>query len=479
MTESLLLAGVGAAAGLVVAHWVINAVVALAPEGVPRLDTIAIDGRVLAFTAAAAIATGLAFGALPAFSFASPHRAMGGSTRPTAHGDAARSTLLVIEVALALMLIVGTGLLLRSFATLTRQPLGFDADNLVTANITLTADRYSDIGARTRLFRDFEAAARALPGVRDVALTTDLPIGGTPIFHNLAFEGREMAPGTEPEVYYRGVNPTYFHALGIPLLKGRPFTADDRHNSPAVAIVNDAFVRAYYPGEEALGRRIRWVSGDGEWITIVGVVADVRGLSLDQSEVPAVHVPYTQERMPWRRWVDVAVRTDGEAATTIAALRRELSRLDRQVPLTKARTMNEVLAQSVSDRRFNLLLLGGFAALALLLAAAGTYGVMACIVAQRTREIGVRMALGATSRHIARVVTGRGMLLAAAGVALGTFASFWATRLLADFLFGISPTDVRTFAAAALVLLAAAFCASYVPARRAARIDPLIALRSE
>jgi putative ABC transport system permease protein len=288
-----------------------------------------------------------------------------------------------------------------------------------------------------------------------------------------------MAAGTEPEVYYRGVNMTYFDALGIPLLKGRRFIQDDRATSPAVAIVNDAFVRTYYPGEDPLGRRIRWVSGDGEWITIVGVVADVRGLSLDQSEVPAVHVPYTQERMPWRRWLDVAVRADGNASAVIAAMRRELARLDRLVPLTKAQTMEEVLAQSVADRRFNLLLLGGFALLAIVLAAAGTYGVMGCMVAQRTREIGVRMALGATARHILLVVAGKGLLLAAAGVVLGAFASFWLSRLISDLLFEVSPGDVRTFAAAAVLLLAAAFVASYVPARRAARIDPLIALRSE
>ena len=205
----------------------------------------------------------------------------------------------------------------------------------------------------------------------------------------------------------------------------------------------------------------------------------MRGLSLDQGEVPAVYVPYTQERMPWRRWMDVAVRADGEPQRIIAALARELSRLDRNVPFTKAQTMEDVLARSVADRRFNLFLLGGFAVLALVLAAAGTYGVMACIVAQRTREMGVRIALGATGRHILMAVAGRGMLLAGAGIGLGAFASFWLSRLIADFLFQVSPTDVRTFVAGAVVLLLAAFVASYVPARRAARTDPLIALRSE
>ena len=260
---------------------------------------------------------------------------------------------------------------------------------------------------------------RAVPGVRDVAITTDLPIGGQSVFHNLSFEGRTVAPGTEPEVYYRGVNAAYFQAMGIPLLKGRTFTSADDAGAPLVAIVNNAFAREYYPGEDVLGRRVRWASGDGTWITIVGVVADVRGLSLDQDEVPAVHMPYAQEINAWRRWMDVAIRADGNPGALAPVLRREVLAVDRTVPITRVRTMEEVLEASVAERRFNLLLLGAFALIALALAAAGTYGVMAYLVTQRTREIGVRLAIGAQPGDVFRMVVGRGLMLATFGVALG------------------------------------------------------------
>jgi putative ABC transport system permease protein len=288
-----------------------------------------------------------------------------------------------------------------------------------------------------------------------------------------------MAPGTEPEVYYRGVNEAYFRAMGIPLLKGRTFTTADRAGAPLVAVVNDAFVREYFRGEEPLGRRIRWASGDGTWITIVGVVADVRGLSLDQGEVPAVHMPYAQEINAWRRWMDVGVRTDANAIALAPLLRRELLAIDRNVPVAKVRTMEDVLAASVAERRFSLLLLGSFAAIALVLAAAGTYGVMAYLVMQRTREIGVRLAVGARPADVFRLVVGRGLALALIGVVLGLAAAAMLSRTLEAMLFNVAPTDAITFAAAAAVLLGAAAAASVVPARRAARMDPLEALRSE
>ena len=320
---------------------------------------------------------------------------------------------------------------------------------------------------------------RLTPGVRDVAITTDLPIGGQSVFHNLTFEGREVPPGTEPEVYYRGVNAAFFRAMGIPLLKGRLFDTGDRAGGPLVAIVNEAFVRTYYPGEEVLGRRIRWASGDGAWITIVGVVADVRGLSLDQGEVPAVHMPYSQEINTWRRWMDVGVRADGNAAALAASLRKEIAAIDKNVPVARVRLMDDVLATSVAERRFNLLLLGAFALIAVALAAAGTYGVMAYLVTQRTREIGVRLAVGATPADVFRLIVGRGVLLAVIGIAFGLGAAAMLSRALESMLFNVDPVDVWTFGLSAIVLLAAAVAASFVPARRAARMDPLIALRSE
>ena len=485
LTESLLLAGVGGILSLAVAHWTVKAIVALAPATIPRLEESALDLPVLVVTAALSLVTGLLFGVLPAWTAATTRVAdvARASGRTTAAGARARSALMVVETALALLLVIGAGLLLRSFYALTQQPLGFDSDGLVTANITFNGQRYFDVGRRTRIFDAFEERMASAPGVTAVALTTDLPIGGSPIFHNLAFEGRPMATGTEPEVYYRGVNAGYFDALGIPFKRGRKFTAADRAGAPLVAIVNEAFVREYYPTDNPLGRRIQWVSGNGNWITIVGVAADVRGLSLESGEVPAVYVPYRQEQAPWRMWMDVAVRCDAGAAATVKIMRQELVRLDPAVPLTKAGTMTEVLARSVASRRFNLFLLGGFATLSLFLAAAGTYGVMSFAVAQRTREMGVRLALGARPVDLMRLVVGHGLVLTGVGVAVGlagavTIARIWGA-FLATMLFQVRSTDLPTLAAGAAVLLAAAAAAAYLPARRAARVDPLIALRSE
>ena len=481
LAESLVLAAAGGVLGIAVAWWLTRTIVAVAPEDIPRLATAALDLPVLAFALVVSLLTGLFFGTLPAIASASASLAAAArtGTRETRSGNRLRSILLVTEVALALVLLVGAGLLLRSFSALMSQPPGFNTSGVVTGNVTLNGDRYASATARARFWESFEERMRALPGVRDVALTTDLPIGGLPIFHNLAFQGKPMTPGSEPEVYYRGVNATYFRAMGIPLVKGRGFTPVDRDGAPLVAIVNEAFAREYYPGEEVLGRRVRWASGDGTWITIVGVVADVRGLSLDQSEVPAVHAPYAQEINPWRRWMDVAVRADGNAAALAPMVRREILALDRNVPVAKLRTMDGVLAESVASRRFNVLLLGSFAAIALLLAVAGIYGVMSYLVVQRTREIGVRMALGATPAQVVRLVTGRGLLLAAVGIGLGTVAAILLARFIEAMLFTVSGTDLVTFVAAAIVLWLAAAAACVIPARRAGRVDPLIALRTE
>jgi putative ABC transport system permease protein len=478
LKENLLLAAAGGALGLPLSWWIVRTVVALAPADTPRLDNVSLDLAAFGYTALICAATGLLFGLLPAVSALRVSQ-MPASTRVTAGGRRLRGALAIAEIAIALVLVSGAGLLLRSFHKLTTQPVGFTAAGLVTANITFSAPRYGDVATRTRLYDALEEQARSLPGVRAVALTTDLPVGGSPIFHNLAFDGRVMGPGTEPEVYYRGINAGYFDAFGIPVRAGRRFTAGDRADAPRVAIVNEAFAREYYPNDRALGRRIRWVSGNGEWITIVGVVADVRGLSLDRGEVPAVYVPYAQEHNPWRTYIDIAVRSDGEATQVATMLRQLMARLDPAVPLTQIATMDQVLAASLASRRFNLALLTGFAVVSLLLVAAGTYGVMSQVVAQRTRELGVRLALGATPGDVFNFVVGHGMSLTAAGVLIGLVASAGLSRVLAGMLFETSGRDLPTFTAAALVLLAAAAAATVFPARRAARVDPLIVLRSE
>ena len=468
--ETMLLSAAGGALGLPLAWWIVRTVVALAPPDTPRLDDVSLDLAAFAYTALVCTATGLIFGLLPAVS------ALRASQLPpsacvTSGGRRLRAALAIAEIAIALVLVTGAGLLLRSFYRLATQPVGFTTSGLVTANITFSAPRYFDVTTRTRFYDALEEELRSLPGVRAVALTTDLPVGGSPIFHNLAFEGRAITPGAEPEVYYRGVNAGYFDAFGIPLRAGRQFTGADRAGAPPVAIVNEAFARDYYSAASAVGRRIRWASGNGEWITIVGIAADVRGLSLDRGEVPAVYVPYAQERMTWRTFMDVAVRSDSDAAQVGSMLRQLVVRLDPAVPLTQIATMEQVLAESLAGRRFNLALLTGFAAVSLLLVAAGTYGVMSQVVAQRTRELGVRLALGATPADVFQFVVGHGMALTAAGVLIGLAASAALSRVLAGMLFETSGRDLPTFVAAAVVLLVAS-ASRYLlsrPPRRARR----------
>jgi putative ABC transport system permease protein len=479
--ESLLLAAAGGALGLALAWWLARAVVALAPETLPHVERIGLDARVLAFTAAASILAALSFGVLPAW--IASRAGLADATRSQGRGSGGRqrlrSMLMAAEIALALMLVCGAGVLLRSFSTLLAQPVGFATDHVLTGNIRFSAQRYRDIGARTRFFDDLDRTVAAMPGVKAVGFVTELPLGGDALMHNLAFEGRAVAPGTEPEVYYRGINASYFKALGIPIAQGRGFGSQDTATSGLVAVANEAFVRQFYSGIDVLGKRVRWASGASDWITIVGTVPDIRGLSLDQGEVPALYVPYAQERNWWRMWMDVVVRTDGEPAAFAPELRRAVAQVDRSIPVARVRTMDEIVKTSVSDQRFNLFLVGAFASLALLLAAAGTYGVMAYLVAQRSRELGIRIAVGATPSQIMRLVIGHGLTVAGVGAIIGFAAWFAVSRLLQGFFFGVTSMDARAVAGAATALLLMTLAACYAPARRAGRVDPLTVLRSE
>jgi putative ABC transport system permease protein len=480
LSESLLIAVAGGVLGLAVGYLLTRAIAALAPESLPRVDQIALDAPVLFFTLGASIATGLVFGILP--SWIASRTALADAARGGSRASARqrlRATLMIVEIAMALVLVAGTGLLLRSFSVLLAQPLGFEADHLLTGNIRFSAARYRDIAARTRFFDELERVLAASPGVNGVGLVTEMPIGSDPLMHNLAFEGRPMAPGAEPEVFYRGINGGYFDAIGVPLLRGRGFTSNDTATSTPVAIANQAFAREYYAGEDVVGKRVRWASGAGEWITIVGLVPDVRGVSLDSGEVPALYIPYAQERNWWRMWMDVVVRTAGEPAAFSSQLRQAAARVDRTVPIARIRPMHAVVAASTADRRFNLFLIGAFAALAIVLAAAGTYGVMSYLVTQRSRELGIRIAMGAKPGEIVKLVIGYGLRLAAAGTAIGLLAWWAAARVLQGMLFGVTASDPRTLVGAVATLLAMTLLACYGPARRAARVDPLVVLRSE
>jgi putative ABC transport system permease protein len=480
LSESLLLATAGGILGLAVAYLLTRAIANLAPESLTRVDRVSLDGRVLLFTLAASLITGLLFGVLP--SWIASRSALADATRGGSRVSTrqrVRSVLMIAEIALALVLVSGTGLLLRSFSELLSQPLGFDASHLLTGNIRFSANRYRDIGARTRFFDEFQRVLESTPGVSAAGLVTEMPIGSDPLMHNLAFEGRTMAQGTEPEVFYRGISAGYFKAIGIPLLRGRMFDATDSATSTPVAIANEAFAREYYAGDEVIGKRVRWASGGPTWITIVGLVPDIRGVSLDSGEVPALYIPYAQERNWWRMWMDVVVRTNGDPAAFVSDLRHTAARVDRTIPIARVRPMSSVVAASMSERRFNLFLIGSFALLAIVLAAAGTYGVMAYLVTQRYHELGIRVAMGARPGEIMRLVMGHGLVLSGAGTAIGVVAWWGIARVLQGMLFGVTSADPRALVGAVATLLVMTLLACYGPARRASRVDPLVVLRSE
>jgi putative ABC transport system permease protein len=485
LAESLLLAALGGAAGLVFAHWLVDVVVRLGPPDVPGLDAVRLDLRVLAFTAAVSLATGIGFGLAPAL-FGS-RLSLTGALADGGRGSAPqarqrlRRALVVSEVALALVLLVGAGLLLRSLQRLQAVDPGFDPTRLVTFNLTPPLRTYGDIARRTRFFEGVIARVRSLPGVEAVGATSDLPYGVGALFHDFVIEGRpEVEPGAEPEIYNRSVDPSYFATLGLPSLQGRALSAHDRAGTPRVGVINAAAARRFFPGEDPVGRRLAWARDpERAWIEIVGVVGDVRGQELAVDEVPAVYTPLAQELRPWKTWLNFAVRTRRAPQDLAAAVRREVAALDADVPVTRVGAMEELIAASVAPRRFTLALLGGFALLALLLAGVGLHGLVAYAVALRTQEMGVRMALGAAPRDVVRLVVAEGLALAAAGVALGAVGAGFLTRFVDAMLFGVRASDPLTFAGVALLVVLAALLACWRPARRAARVDPLVALRGE
>jgi predicted permease len=483
ITESLLLALAGGGLGLLLALWGLDLLVASIPEGVPRAAEIGLDVRVLAFTAAVSMLTGIIFGLVPALQVSKPdlNEGLKEGTRGSTEGgrrSRARAVLVVAEVALSLVLLVGGGLLMRSFVSLLHVEPGFDPRGVLTAGVGLPQAKYGEEQQQAAFFRQTLERVAAVPGVRYAGAVEPLPLSNSMMQNGLVFEGRPApAPGERPTTNSRIITPDYLRAMGIPVLRGRAFTERDGKESPKVLLVNEAFARKHFPGEDPLGKRVEVTIAPDMKAEVVGIVGDVKHRSLDREPDPECYVSYLQ--VP-SAFMTLVVRTDSEDPSGLAAsLRSAVQQVDSDIPLSDVRTMNQVVAASVAQRRFNMMLLGVFAALALVLSAVGIFGVVNYSVTQRTHEIGIRMALGAQGRDVLRMVVGQGMRPVLVGVGIGLAAAFALTRVMSSLLYGVSATDPLTFFAVALVLAAVALLACYVPARRAMRVDPMVALRYE
>jgi putative ABC transport system permease protein len=485
LTESLLVSLAGGALAILFAIWATSMLVALKPENLPRLEEIGVDARVLGFTFGLSVLTGLIFGLLPAWAasrgIVNDSLKEGGRTSTTgAVKQKIRSTFVVVELAIALVLLIGAGLLIKTFWNLRLVEPGFKTDHLLTMRVELPEARYKEVDKQTRFRTQALNEINSLPGVQ-AAMVSELPLSGESLNHDFLIENRPpVAVGDEPSLETRSIIGNYFRAMQIPLRSGRDFGPQDfAENAALVGIANEAMVRQYFPNEDPLGKRVRWARNPQvNWITIVGVVGDVKHFGLDLPEEPGLYSPY-QQAPPWKRWMSIVVRTQSDPAAMANAVKQQLWKVDSQIPVTKLQTMTEVTAESFAAHSFNMFLLTLFAGLALVLAAVGIYGVMSYAVTQRTQEIGIRMALGARATDVFKLILRNGLTLTFLGVVLGVGGAIGLTRLLRTLLFGVTPTDMITFVIVSVVLVVVALLACYLPARRATKVDPLVALRYE
>ena len=484
LTESLLLALLGGGLGLLLALWGVNLLNAIIPAGIQPLQAARADATVLGFTLLVSLATGVLFGLAPALNVSKPDLAQtlkeGGRSSSAAgrHGRL-RDSLVVSEVALAMVLLAGAGLLIKSFMRLQQVDPGFRSESALTMELSLPQARYLKPQQRAAFYEQLLERIAGLPGVRAAGACTQLPLSGGETIWGLTIEGRpEPGPGEVLQAGHRSVSPDYFRAMSIPLRRGRYFTAQDREGAPGVVIINETMANRFWPNQDPIGKRIRLGAGrsGAPWIPIAGVVADVKYSGLDRQPGPEMFLPHLQNPSPR---MAIVVRAATEPASLATALRSAVTALDRDQPVANIRTLEKIVSDSVAPRRLTMLLLGIFAALALVLAGVGLYGVISYSVTQRTHELGVRMALGAQPSEVLRLVIGHGMILTMIGVAIGLAGAFALTRFLSSLLFGVTARDPATFLAVALALASVALAACYIPARRATRVDPMVALRYE
>jgi predicted permease len=484
LTESVLLSLAGAIPGVMLAVWGIAACTRLAPGKLPRVAESGVNLEVLGFTVLMAVVTGILFGLVPAlhasrFDLNRSLNEGGRGGSDSTRRSRIRTALVVSEVGIAMVLLVGAGLLLQSLFRLRQVSPGFVADHVISFGLEPPDSRYSD-EQRARFYRELLQRIGTIPGVKSAAAVFPLPMSGVSANTSFEVEGRPIPEGQRPATDVSLVSPGYFQTMGIPLLQGRVFTEHDDAQAPAVAIVNETFARRYFPGENLLGKHIRpgvWhAKGDGPMFEIVGVVGDVKHGNLSRPADPEVYQPDAQNSFAQ---LSVTVRTSLPPESIVSSLREQVQALDKSLPLVDVKTMEGYVSDAMAAPRFDTVLLGIFAGLALLLTAIGLYGVISYSVTQRMHEMGIRIALGAQSTDILRMIMRQGLLLAMVGVGIGLAASLGTARIIASLLYGIRATDIGTFVAIAAVLMGVALVASYVPARQATKVDPMVALRYE
>jgi predicted permease len=481
LTESLVLALAGGAVGVFVAQSAIYFVKMFGPPNIPRLHEVALDPRVLVFAAAVTLVTGILFGIVP--SIGARRADLADSLKEGARGSsgrgALRSAILVTEVALALVLVIAAGLLIRSFFHLLSADAGFNSARVLTFELTLPATKYARQEQIVALYRTALERLRAAPGVQSTGITEILPVDGAGESTVMRIPDRPVTnPRDRPIVSYTIVSPGYLSAIGTPILRGRDFLESDQADSQPVAIVNIAMAKKIWPGQDPIGKAAGVPIRKYD-MTIVGVAADVKHLSLHEEAGPEIYVVYTQDPWPSMLTMQVALRTTADLNTAIAYARDAVRSIDPDLPLANVRMLAELVSDSMTQPRFSMLLVALFGAFAMVLASVGMYGVISYSVAQRTQEIGIRMALGAGRPDVFRMILGQGARLAGVGIAIGIVVALLVTRAMTAFLYGVRPADPMTFGAVSVLLIGVAMAACYVPARRAMRLNPTIALRYE
>jgi len=479
LTESVLLSVLGGTAGVLLSIWAINLLRAIGAQTVPRLREVNLDLNVLAMTFGVCVVTGILFGIVPALVSAKPEltealKEGGRGSTSGAHRHRLRNSLIIAETVLALILLASAGLLIKSFVRLQNVSPGFNAHNVLTAEISLPVAKYPRGQPVINFYKEASRRIKNIPGVQHAAFTVVLPLSGSNTDSSFIIEGQDpKATGAFPDEEIRDITPDYFRVLQTPLLKGRFFTEADTADSPPVVMVNQAFTKKYFRNEEALGKRISRDDTNPKWATIVGIVADIRHRGLDVEAQPEYYLPHTQNA---DREMTLVVRSAQDARTLARSVREELGNIDPDVPLANVRTLDAVVADSVAPRRLSVVLLGAFAAIALLLASVGMYGVISFVVAQRTHEIGVRMALGAQRADVLKMVIGHAAKLLLISAAIGLPLAFLCSSALQTLLYSVSPFDLSIFTIVTAILAVVGLLASYLPAVRAARADPVISL---